>query len=50
MAKRGGILGKVGRFFVIGPREYGMHPTNKLFIFLNRRYLYAQAILLHRFP
>jgi hypothetical protein len=50
MAKRSGLLGKIGRFFIIGPREYGVHPTTKLFIFLNRRYLYAQAILLHRFP
>jgi hypothetical protein len=34
-----GLLGRFGRFFMIGPREYGTHPTNKMFILLNRRYL-----------
>ena len=48
LAKRSGLLGKIGRFFLIGPREYGMHPTTRAFIFVNRKYLYAQAIMLHR--
>jgi hypothetical protein len=41
LAKRSGILGKFGRFFLIGPREFGMHPTNRAFTFVNRKYLYA---------
>jgi len=41
LAKRSGILGKFGRFFLIGPREFGVHPTTKIFIFANRRYLYS---------
>ena len=49
MAKKSGILGKFGRFFLIGPREFGVHPTTRAFIFVNRKYLYAQAILLHRY-
>jgi len=49
LAKRSGIFGKLGKFFLIGPREYGMHPMNKLFIFLNRRYMYGSAFLLHRY-
>jgi hypothetical protein len=26
-----------------------MHPINKLLIFLNRRYMYGSAFLLHRY-
>ena len=48
MAKRSGLLGKIGRFFLIGPREYGMHPTTRGLIFANRKLLYAQAVILHR--
>ena len=43
------MLGKIGRFFIIGPREYGYHPINQAFAFANRRYLFVNAILLHRY-
>jgi len=49
IAKRSGLLGRIGKFFMIGPREYGVHPINKAFIFLNRRYQFASAVLLHRY-
>ena len=49
MAKRSGLVGRIGKFFMIGPREYGTHPINKMFIFLNRRYMFASAFLLHRY-
>jgi len=45
-----GFFGRIGKFFIIGPREYGVHPTNKMFAFLNRRYNYAMAMALHRYP
>ena len=44
-----GFFGKIGKFFVIGPREYGVHPLNKMFIFMNRKYMFAQGVLLHRY-
>lgn len=49
LAKRSGLLGKLGRFFLIGPREYGVHPANKMFIYLNRRILFVQGAMLHRY-
>ncbi|KAL4490329.1 hypothetical protein ABPG72_004368 [Tetrahymena utriculariae] len=49
MAKRDGIIGKIGRFFAIGPREYGVHPINRMFIFMNRKYMGFQAVALHRY-
>lgn len=49
MAKRSGLLGKIGKFFLIGPREFGVHPSSKVFIFMNRRYMYSQAFLLHKY-
>jgi len=49
LAKRSGLLGRIGKFWMIGPREYGSHPLNKLFIFLNRRYIFAAAVALHRY-
>ena len=49
MAKRSGLLGKIGKFFLIGPREFGVHPSSKVFIFMNSRYMYSQAFLLHKY-
>ena len=49
LAKRSGLFGRIGKFFMIGPREFGHHPLNKAFIFLNRRYQNASAVLLHRY-
>jgi len=34
---------------MFGPREYGVHPINKAFIFLNRKYMFGSAVLLHRY-
>jgi len=31
LAKRTGFFGKIGKFWIIGPREYGAHPVNKIF-------------------
>jgi len=49
IAKRSGVLGKIGKFFMIGPREFGAHPINKAFIFLNRKIQISSAVLLHRY-
>jgi hypothetical protein len=31
LAKKSGLFGKIGKLFIIGPREYGVHPMNKMF-------------------
>eukprot|EP01016_Furgasonia_blochmanni_P044206 TRINITY_DN611_c0_g1_i1.p2 TRINITY_DN611_c0_g1~~TRINITY_DN611_c0_g1_i1.p2 ORF type:complete len:269 (-),score=79.06 TRINITY_DN611_c0_g1_i1:111-917(-) len=49
LAKRSGFFGRIGKFFIIGPREYGVHPLNKLFQFFNRRYMFAQAYMANRY-
>ncbi|CAD8051342.1 unnamed protein product [Paramecium sonneborni] len=49
LAKRSGLLGKIGRFFLIGPREFGYHPTNQMFIYFNRRVLFATAFMGHKY-
>jgi hypothetical protein len=28
-------VGKIGRFFIIGPREFGVHPTTKMIRLVN---------------
>jgi len=49
LAKRSGLLGRIGKFWMIGPREYGSHPFNKMLIFVNRRWMAAAAWALHRY-
>lgn len=44
-----GLLGKLGRFFAIGPREFGYHPTTKLFLLTNRLLLQGMGWMLHRY-
>jgi hypothetical protein len=41
MAKRSGFIGKIGRFFAFGPRQYGFHTTNKILLACNRLTLAA---------
>ena len=49
LATRGGLVGRFGRFFQFGPREYGYHPSNRMFILINRRLLTVQAFFCHRY-
>jgi hypothetical protein len=50
LAKRTGMLGKLGRFFAFGPRQFGYHPTNKYLIFINAFLMQNLAGLSHRYP
>ena len=45
-----GFFGKVGRFFAIGPREFGMHPTNRIFRLFNSTAIHMLGTLLHSAP
>ena len=40
LAKRAGVLGRIGRFWSIGAREYGVHPSTKFLKYLNVKYLF----------
>ena len=40
LAKRSGLLGRIGRFWSIGAREYGVHPSTKFLKFVNMKYLF----------
>jgi hypothetical protein len=44
-----GLLGKIGKFFLIGPREFGFHPSNRFLIFMNGVTLEYLAFLMHRY-
>lgn len=45
-----GLLGKIGRNFAIGPREFGVHPINKTLKVINSRILHTLGNLLHWDP
>ena len=47
LATRGGLVGKFGRFFAIGPRQYGFHPINKLIALWNRMFVVGLGHALH---
>lgn len=49
LAKRPGFLGKLGKWFMIGPREFGYHPLNRGFIYLNDSVLFGLAGIAHRY-
>eukprot|EP01017_Pseudomicrothorax_dubius_P041476 TRINITY_DN663_c0_g1_i3.p1 TRINITY_DN663_c0_g1~~TRINITY_DN663_c0_g1_i3.p1 ORF type:complete len:230 (+),score=61.92 TRINITY_DN663_c0_g1_i3:160-849(+) len=49
LAKRSGLVGRIGKFFMIGPREFGVHPMTKAFLYANRRYLFGLGIALHKY-
>lgn len=49
LAKRSGLLGKLGRFFAIGPREFGAHPSSKIAAFMNRYFMGGMAMMFHRY-
>ena len=39
LARREGLLGRIGRFWSFGVREYGMHPTTKILKLMNSNYI-----------
>jgi hypothetical protein len=43
------MLGKLGRWFTIGPREFGFHPTSKLNILVNRGFTYYLGFLMQKY-
>jgi hypothetical protein len=49
MAKRSGLIGKLGKFFAFGPRQFGYHPINRYLALINRIYLQSIPLALHRY-
>lgn len=49
MAKRSGLIGKLGKFFAFGPRQFGYHPINRYLALINRVYLQSIPLALHRY-
>lgn len=49
MAKRSGLIGRFGKFFAFGPRQFGYHPTNKALTFINSILMQNIPLLLHRY-
>lgn len=48
LAKRSGLLGKIGKFFAFGPRQFGYHPTNKFLALINQVFLQNIPFLMHK--
>lgn len=49
LAKKSGILGRIGRFYSFGPREYGYHPSTKLLKSLNNMVVETMAFFFHKY-
>lgn len=49
MAKRSGLIGKFGRFFAFGPRQFGYHPINKFLAMTNLILLQSIPMCMHRY-
>lgn len=48
LAKKSGMLGRIGRFFAVGPREFGYHPINKWIAWINQVLVDTIGMSLHR--
>lgn len=48
LAKRSGILGKIGKFWAIGPRQFGYHPTSKWLAMMNQILMQNIPFSMHR--
>ena len=49
LAKKSGLLGRFGRFYAFGPREFGYHPTNKLLAYINHIVVFNMGLLFHKY-
>lgn len=49
LATRSGVIGKVGRFFAFGPRQFGYHPINRYFAVANQILVQNIGLATHRY-
>ena len=49
LAKKSGLLGRIGRFYAFGPREFGYHPSNRLLAYVNHIVVSNMGFLFHKY-
>lgn len=49
LATRSGFLGKIGKFFAFGPRQFGYHPINRYFAVANQILVQNIGLATHRY-
>ena len=49
LAKRSGLLGKIGKFWAFGPRQFGYHPSTKFLALVNQILLQNIPLVMHRY-
>ncbi len=49
LARRSGLIGRFGKFFAFGPRQFGYHPVNKFFTLANSILMQNIPLLLHKY-
>lgn len=49
LATRSGVIGKIGRFFSFGPRQFGYHPINRYFAVANQILVQNIGLATHRY-
>lgn len=49
LAKKSGLLGRIGRFYAFGPREFGYHPSSKLLSYVNHIVVSNMGFLFHKY-
>jgi hypothetical protein len=49
LAKKSGILGRIGKFYSFGPRQFGFHPINRMIAHFNHSYVSFLGFTLHRY-
>ena len=50
MAKKTGIIGRIGKFYSFGPRQFGFHPINRYIAYTNNLILDFMGLILHKYP
>ena len=48
LAKKGGTLGRIGKFWAFGPRQFGYHPTSRYLALFNQMLLQNIGLGMHR--
>lgn len=49
LAQKSGLIGRIGRFYAFGPREFGYHPSSKLVAYVNHIVVSNMAFLFHKY-
>lgn len=50
LANKSGILGRIGRFWSLGPREFGYHPTSKFLAYFNANFVHSMIWTMMHYP